>query len=321
MTLLERIQRVQHASKYIIPSRELVMVAPGVYMSSFMHPRSLEFLQLVGIKSLLFCTPRHPLRYESEQVRDFILSANFRYCSVPKAKNPGKIVLTQGVAKLALEACHFRHCWSVLADGCSQFVLGAPTPLLIAGFDGIESVALLVACLRKLQCWDFSSIQAELQRSLTTDVDAIHIRFIHEFCSLAPLTVSGALKSKIKHDRDETGKKEKQDESSQAILSLPSASEIPDWLWYGFKSPSALLFGGDYDRDDLTEREMNWHPNMRIVFKPEKNQTQSTGAPADADEDEHDPLPTPRCTSSANSPPRTEYYTAPVSSSASSTDG
>lgn len=48
--------------------------------------------------------------------------------------------------------------------------MAAPKPVLIHGFDNIETAAMLVACLRKLQCWDMSSIQDELERCESEDL-------------------------------------------------------------------------------------------------------------------------------------------------------
>lgn len=47
-----------------------------------------------------------------------------------------------------------------------QAILAAAPPTLVTGYEGMESVALVVACIRKLQCWDNSSIQDELGRAI-----------------------------------------------------------------------------------------------------------------------------------------------------------
>ena len=50
---------------------------------------------------------------------------------------------------------------------CSlQAILAAAPPVLVTGYEGMESVALVVACIRKVQCWDNSSIQDELGRAI-----------------------------------------------------------------------------------------------------------------------------------------------------------
>lgn len=143
------------------------------------------------------------------------------------------------------------------------------------------------------------------------------MRFIGQFCTLGPMTASSCL--------DPSGtnllppSNGTQNNRSPATLLLPPRTKIPDWLWYGHRSPSALLYGSEYDRDDLTLREVTWHPNMRIAYaahaphhrhKSNRLRRMSNDA-SDEDvdmEDEHDLLPTPRCNSSATSPNRARSY-------------
>ena len=132
----------------LIPPREYTLIAPDVAISSFPHARSLPFLLEQGFASALFLTPKTPLSLEVEDsLRQWMLGLRFKWFETPKVKGSGKIVASQAMMRSALE-----------------WVLVAPKPMLIAGFDGIETAALLVACLRKLQCHSESSVAEELAR-------------------------------------------------------------------------------------------------------------------------------------------------------------
>ena len=121
------------------------------------------------------------------------------------------------------------------------------------------------------------------------------MRFINQFCSLTPLTASACLQREARASFP-TQSFGMPIELQPATLVLPPPHQIPSWLWYGYKSPSALLYGEEYDRDDLKPREMAWHPSMRITYSVADYQRDAKGEEENAlENDDNDPLPTPRC--------------------------
>lgn len=183
----------------------------------------------------------------------------------------------------------------------TQTILAAPPPTLVTGFEGMESVALLRACLRKLQCWDMSSIQSELARSIPLSLDALHIRFVNQFCSLSPVSMPVPRAHVSAHSPLEDARQSATAQS--ATLSLPSPDKLPKWLFLGFRSPSALLYGGQYEQASACMRELTWHPTMRIAY-PDcellSERAMDRHLPLDGD---YDALPTPRCHKTAASSP------------------
>lgn len=138
----------KYNSPMSIPPRELMFVAPGIYLSCLPHSRSLPFLRNHKVASALFLTPKPPQSLEvPPDCQAWMASIRYQWLEVPKFKGSGKIVATPLLVKTALE-----------------FLLEAPKPILVSGYDGIETGALVVACLRKLQCWDTDAILQELGR-------------------------------------------------------------------------------------------------------------------------------------------------------------
>jgi len=278
------LSQVSHDGPVYVPPREFVSVTPQIYISTLPHPRSIPFLrERTSINSVLFLSPKDPSQLElAPEVRQWIENIpkqQRNWLQVEKVKGwQGKIVATQATIKAGLE-----------------FVIAAKAPILISGFNDVDSAALLIACLRKLQCWDMTSIQDEMGRSIQLSLDALHLRFVNQFCSLTP-TCTNACYENGARDQD----KVKSSDPACSAFVLPRWQDLPDWLWYGYRSPSALLYGHEYMRSDLSTRELTWHPTMRITYRrlpfrpPRFNLT----------DDESDPLPTPRCRSSATSPER-----------------
>lgn len=125
-----------------------MFIAPAVYLSCLPHSRSLPFLHNHKVASALFLTPKPPQNLELPlDCQRWMSSIRFQWLEVPKTKGSGKIIVTPLLVKTALE-----------------YILEAPKPVLISGYDGIETGALVVACLRKLQCWDTEAIIQELGR-------------------------------------------------------------------------------------------------------------------------------------------------------------
>ena len=132
----------------LIPPREFTFIGPGIYLSCLPHSRSLPFLRDHRVQSALFLTPKPPHALEvSPDIHEWMLSIRFKWLETPKVKGAGKIVATPLLVKTALE-----------------YILEAPKPILISGYDGVETGALVVSCLRKLQCWDMDAIINELGR-------------------------------------------------------------------------------------------------------------------------------------------------------------
>ena len=136
----------------------------------------------------------------------------------------------------------------------------------------------------------------------------MHIRFINQFCSLTPLTVrpvTNGMHGKQSrsmsppHNRTPTGV------AHSATLILPPLRQLPKWLWYGYRSPSALLYGSQYQQSVATLRELTWHPTMRIAYSDhhlaeDLHRALDGHLLLDAD---YDALPTPRCSTSGNATP------------------
>ena len=233
-----------------------MFIAPGIYLSCLPHPRSLPFLRDHNVRSALFLTPKPPQALEvAPEVHTWMASIRYQYLETPKMKGSGKSVATSLLVKTGLE-----------------YILEAPKPVLISGYDGIETGALIVACLRKLQCWENDAILHELGRSVQhtanrilaeavcrccqLSLDALHLHFVNNFCSLKPPTGGPSAKAlstvhATPHD-------------AEATLVLPS--DLPDWLWIGHDSPSSLLHGipEEQRRTQSKESDLLWHPTMRI---------------------------------------------------------
>lgn len=145
-----------------------------------------------------------------------------------------------------------------------------------------------------------SSIQDELSRAVSVSLDAVHLRFVNQFCaSLPPTYLLGYplhVQRSFEH-LDDTS------ESSHLVLQLPPLSQIPSWLWFGCTSPAELL---GYANATLSTSGETFHPTMHIRIEAEEaSAIESLSAcNAEIEADEHEHLPTPRCTSLQVSPER-----------------
>ncbi|KAK9893354.1 hypothetical protein P389DRAFT_198924 [Cystobasidium minutum MCA 4210] len=236
-----------HDSKILIPPREFSRVAPDIYASCLPHPRAVPFLNNLKIRSaLFFATKQHPLNLElNPDVRHWITSLQeHRWSPIDKTKGYGKIAISQAGAQAAVE-----------------YILKAPKPLLLSGFDNIETCGLVIACLRKLQCWDMSSIEDELQRYLPVSLEPTHLRFINQFCASIPPAYLAGLPEHIQKSYAHLINASSHPSTANKVLHLPSSAHLPDWLWCGCSSPAELL---QVDDDDPVSPGTTWHPTMYI---------------------------------------------------------
>lgn len=90
----------------LIPPREFQAITPQIWMSALPHRRSLPFLQQRSTASILFLTPKHPLKYElADDLRSLFLSCKHLWLAVEKTKAQGKVVATQAIVQAGLEVC------------------------------------------------------------------------------------------------------------------------------------------------------------------------------------------------------------------------
>lgn len=88
----------------VVPPREFMWATQSVAISALPHPGALAFLRSQGIASILFLTPKHPLKYDlQDDLRDYFASTRHRWLHVDKAKGQGKVVASEATIKAGLE--------------------------------------------------------------------------------------------------------------------------------------------------------------------------------------------------------------------------
>lgn len=93
-------------SQSLIPPREFLPVAPGIYASCLPHAQAIPFLKNLGVRSaVFFCPKQHPLNLElPQEVREWILNIEqHKWLQIERTKNYGRIAITQAAVKAALE--------------------------------------------------------------------------------------------------------------------------------------------------------------------------------------------------------------------------
>jgi tyrosine-protein phosphatase OCA6 len=183
----------------LVPPLRFAAVAPGVYKGSHPRPRSLIFLETLNLRTLVSLTPCNPLSGikahgggdgsddDQNAVYQWMLRVPEKvWNKVNKAKKGEAVeVLSRSTVRQVVEVKrHTLHdFWPLIfliffGGGGGNFlglllqILVNPAyhPVYIHALDGADVEALVVGCLRKLQCWSMASIEAELTRSASSSL-------------------------------------------------------------------------------------------------------------------------------------------------------
>jgi hypothetical protein len=149
-----------------------------------------------------------------------------------------------------------------------------------------------------------SSIEDELQRFISVSLDAMHLRFVNQFCASIPPDYLAAYPEHVQ--RAYAHFTINPSSQSASILQLPDLSQIADWLWYSASSPMELL--GEDAEEVLLDGDKLWHPTMHLSVPSgwqqayeQRGRTPVSGSARNwlsgsSDQDAED-LQTPRCAS------------------------
>jgi len=142
------------------PPEMFSIVEPGVYRSSAFSPVHFSFVRSLGLKTIVFLSPEVTIR----TMQSFVKDNGIRHVHLGLKfwKPSGWKPMSEEAVKEALE-----------------IVLNAKNhPVMVMCTSGIHQTGTLVACLRKLQDWAFSSIIQEL-RSFEGRA-RLHTRYLNE---------------------------------------------------------------------------------------------------------------------------------------------
>lgn len=129
----------------LYPPAAFGIVEPGVYRSSAFLPKHFEFIQRLGLKTILYLSPELTLRALSEFVehRDI----NFVHLGMREWVMAGWQTVCEALVKEAIE---------LILDRSTH-------PVLVMCMSGVHHTGTLVGCLRRLQQWSFTAILEELR--------------------------------------------------------------------------------------------------------------------------------------------------------------
>ncbi|KAL3895880.1 MAG: hypothetical protein SGCHY_004432 [Lobulomycetales sp.] len=128
-------------AQLLIPPLNFAMVCPGVYRSGFFNDRSHEFIRSLELRTIVTVSDVS----HSETNLGFINSSGIKLLHIKMKQSSPERYLDEAAIRESLE---------ILSDKTNH-------PVLIHCNKGKYRVGCIVACLRRMQGWAFSSALAE----------------------------------------------------------------------------------------------------------------------------------------------------------------
>ncbi|WFD04441.1 hypothetical protein MOBT1_003151 [Malassezia obtusa] len=194
-----------------------------LYRGAYPKQRNLPFLETLHLRTIVSLTPK-PLDSDAalaSWAREQNGGSGVRLVHVrtekPKEESGG--LTREGAARAMLELLNREN-----------------LPLYVHCLDGVETTSTLIACLRKIQAWNDTSLRDELARGLLVAPNRL---------AGTPYDIPKHLAHFVDHYGDPDG------------VLVPQRSRIPAWVWPGLAAHEAWL----------TEGSAFHHPSLRIHFE------------------------------------------------------
>jgi len=153
-----------HYSQEVTPPEKFGIVEAGVYRSNALYEINIPFLKQLEIKTVLYLSPDTPVR----AIKAFFDENNINFI------------------ELGIRALQPKLTWKpvseeLIKEGLEIVLNVTNHPIVIICSTGIHQTGTLVACLRRLQNWNITSILDEYKRYAGTHTRYFNEQFIELF--------------------------------------------------------------------------------------------------------------------------------------------
>ncbi|SAM06316.1 hypothetical protein [Absidia glauca] len=154
------------SSSLLNPPEQFGMVESGIFRSEMLQPVHFSFIRQFGFQTVVMLSPELPNRVTTNLIEEGGIQLIHLGMATWKPTQPST----------------WRPVSEELIKEGLELVLNVKThPVLIMCTSGIHETGTLVGCLRKLECWNFSSIITEYRSFAGSKARYVNEQFIELF--------------------------------------------------------------------------------------------------------------------------------------------
>ncbi|ORZ04255.1 protein-tyrosine phosphatase [Absidia repens] len=174
------------SSSLLNPPEQFGMVEPGIFRSEMLQPVHFPFIKQFGFQTVVMLSPELPNRVTTNLIEEGGIQLVHLGMATWKPTQPST----------------WRPVSEELIKEGLELILNVKThPVLIMCTSGIHETGTLVGCLRKLECWNFSSIVTEYRSFAGSKARYVNEQFIELF-DLDLVTLPKDLPTWFLHQRE-----------------------------------------------------------------------------------------------------------------------